>query len=602
MENKCSTNSNGIQQKKLLFSNIVTDEVFNKHLEKNNALCYVSGTGSGKSYWVKNHLRTKGRVLFVTSRKAKVNEDNRRKIYCSDLAKYKETSKSFLVTNSNLAQFIKSMPLESTKKRVDEFLKKIKYIVVDEIHSIICDSTFSNDVFTVQKFIEYAAFEKRMPVILLTATDQLIEDYLNNPIGKKDCYWERIDLIKDSVNIIPPHIEKNKSGYVTDTLIPYLVDNGKKFVYFLKSENEAKNIIEICTENNNEKRGSIFIKNKLNKTDILYFNAKTREKADNLKKELLKKLKKESKTEKLKFDYDKNGKLFIEGFSDAKYKKKSNELAIIYLSEKSELPPHIKILLATSALKEGISINNKDLSAVICYSHSLSDLLQYMGRVREGNYSLHIIEDAIQFPSGICEIAYRYSRKEGVDSVNKFILTLNEEEKRDLIEFIEEKNLYIKFNYLDGKFELNELVFSYQKYLDTFNEKVPECFGILKWEKEISDFFDKYGFKIINYKIDNKSSKYSNSFVKKAVREILELYGNRWLRSNEWKEPKKQLETVFDLSSINKEYPNKELIERIKNTDIHINVKYQKKRVKTSDVKEIENPVAQYYIEGYIEE
>ena len=40
-----------------------------------NAICFVCGTGSGKSHWVKNVLTKKGKVLFITSRRAKVDED-----------------------------------------------------------------------------------------------------------------------------------------------------------------------------------------------------------------------------------------------------------------------------------------------------------------------------------------------------------------------------------------------------------------------------------------------------------------------------------------------------------------------------------------------
>ena len=37
----------------------------------------AAGVGSGKTYWVKNVLSKQGRVLFITSRRAKVDEDVR---------------------------------------------------------------------------------------------------------------------------------------------------------------------------------------------------------------------------------------------------------------------------------------------------------------------------------------------------------------------------------------------------------------------------------------------------------------------------------------------------------------------------------------------
>ena len=296
------------------------------------------------------------------------------------------------------------------------------------------------------------------------------------------------------------------------------------------------------------------------------------------------KLKKESKNEELEFEYNKNGRLILKEFPDEKKYNKSNELSILHMSEKSKLPNNIKVLLATSALKEGISINNEDLGTVICYSHNLSDLLQYMGRVRESKYSLYIIQDAKQFPSGISEIAYKYSEKEGVDSANKYISTLNDEEKYKFIEYIEEKIPYIRFNYLNTCFELYTVLYNYHKYLENINAKSKK-FTLPLWQKEMLDFFNKYEISINTFEIDNKSSKYSNSYVKTAVKEILEFYGNKWLLSDEWKIPKKKLETIFELPSINKEEPNKDLKERIENTGIHIHIKYMKKRVKSLEGK-----------------
>lgn len=603
MENESNVKSNEPTEKtRPRFSDIITEEIFESHLKENNALCYISGTGSGKSYWVKNFLMNKGKILFVTSRRAKVNEDYNEDLFCSNLNKFKETDKSFLVTNSHLSKFIKSKPLNQIKKQVDEFLNAIKYVVIDEIHSIVCDSTFSEDVFTVQKFIEYAAFEKRMPVILLTATDQLIEEYIRNPINKKDCFWTSHNLIRESKNIIPTHIFKIKADFVTDILIPSLVNNGQKFIYFLKTEKDANSIVNMCCEKTDDKKGSIFINPNIEQSNILYFDAKTRKKTEDLRKSILKKLKDEGKPQVLVFQYDKNGKLMLNGFSNEKHQKKSNELAIMYLSEKSTLPDNTKILLATSALKEGISINNEDIHSIICYSHSLSELLQYMGRVRKSNYSLYIIEDALQFPSGINEIAYKFSEGEGVDAANKFILTLNDKDKNDFINYIEEKIPYIRYNYISNLFELYTVLYKYQKYLDILELKESKKDKYPKWEKEMYNFFNKYGFEIQTYKIDNTKSKYSNSYVKTAIKNILNDYGNKWLSSEEWKQVKKKLVTLFDLSCINKDNLNKELAEKTKGSGIMLNIKSDKKRLKDSDGKKKGNPVWQYYLEGLIEE
>ena len=91
MENESNVKSNEPTEKtRPRFSDIITEEIFESHLKENNALCYISGTGSGKSYWVKNFLMNKGKILFVTSRRAKVNEDYNEDLFCSNLNKFRK--------------------------------------------------------------------------------------------------------------------------------------------------------------------------------------------------------------------------------------------------------------------------------------------------------------------------------------------------------------------------------------------------------------------------------------------------------------------------------------------------------------------------------
>ena len=127
----------------------------------------------------------------------------------------------------------------------------------------------------------------------VTATDQLIEEYIRNPINKKDCFWTSHNLIRESKNIIPTHIFKIKADFVTDILIPSLVNNGQKFIYFLKTEKDANSIVNMCCEKTNDKKGSIFINGNIEQSNILYFDAKTRKKTEDLRKSILKKLKDE---------------------------------------------------------------------------------------------------------------------------------------------------------------------------------------------------------------------------------------------------------------------------------------------------------------------
>ena len=46
-------------------------------MEHGKKILLLGGVGSGKSTWVTEVLTKKGRVLFITSRKAKVQEDTK---------------------------------------------------------------------------------------------------------------------------------------------------------------------------------------------------------------------------------------------------------------------------------------------------------------------------------------------------------------------------------------------------------------------------------------------------------------------------------------------------------------------------------------------
>lgn len=77
LDNNSSDNKS---RKKYVGDYILEQGGINKIFEsaRTNLICIISGTGSGKSYWVKNDLSKYGRILFVTSRAAKVLQDKDR--------------------------------------------------------------------------------------------------------------------------------------------------------------------------------------------------------------------------------------------------------------------------------------------------------------------------------------------------------------------------------------------------------------------------------------------------------------------------------------------------------------------------------------------
>ncbi len=108
-------------------------EVFDidREVEKyGNKIFLIAGVGAGKSSWVKNVLANKrgaqGNTLFITSRRAKVDEDIEQSTFNSRLNSNDPGSFSrTLVTNSKLAYFLMEICLKEENKNnalVDKFL------------------------------------------------------------------------------------------------------------------------------------------------------------------------------------------------------------------------------------------------------------------------------------------------------------------------------------------------------------------------------------------------------------------------------------------------------------------------------------------------
>ena len=139
-----------------------------------NKIMLIAGVGSGKSTWVKDILSKKGSVLFVTSRRAKVDEDIRNSCF-SAFHKAHFGQSETLITNAKLANILENAHVDS-EMTVDDFLYSYDYIVVDGVHSMATDSTFARSSFDIFSFIEYAA-EKGHKVIAMTGTPEPVQYY-----------------------------------------------------------------------------------------------------------------------------------------------------------------------------------------------------------------------------------------------------------------------------------------------------------------------------------------------------------------------------------------------------------------------------------------
>lgn len=426
-----------------------------------NKIFIVAGVGAGKSTWVKNVLARKpagkGNVLFITSRRAKVEEDTTNSLFDSRLnLEQKRSIWHTLVTNSKLAYFIMELCMqedENSHELLDKFLDRYNYIVIDEVHALAADSTYAESSFHVKAFMEYAVAKEKI-VIAMTGTPQPIFRYfLKNK-------WYKLDLTKQCKYVKPLRVNKIKKENVQKRIESEL-EAGRKIIYFINNVSKIKVFCQNLTEIN-KRTGKSIVKPE-NLAVIVSQNRK--EELNNQLKEIL---------------GDKSKKT-IEMSNDTFSHIVNNQL----------LPEKCKVLISTATLREGVDILNENVT-VICENHILSNIVQFCGRTRLGGGAFYIVEDEKQHYIQSSKLLYEYARKEELDAANRFYVgnlakSKSIQLKQELIDHVE-KNRYIRFNYIQRKFEIDEM---------KYQEELRLVRSLVKWESDLKDHCDRYG--ILNY-------------------------------------------------------------------------------------------------------
>lgn len=440
------------------------DKVIEEHGKK---IMLIAGVGAGKSSWVKDVLTQKGNVLFVTSRRAKVDEDIENSVF-STFVKEPENEKYSLITNAKLARILQNAYLDSSMT-VDEFLDYYDYIVVDEVHSIATDSSFARSSFDLFTFIEYAA-ETDHTVIVMTGTPEPVEFYFKR---KK---WYIVDYRKICNYVRPGRIDivdcSSKYTGIKNALI-----NGEKVIYFV---NHTGTIRKTMQEMKEKHIGEI--------PNIAVVVA-------------------DKKWEQIEKDLK---AVFPEYNADLSRRTYKN------IIENQRLPEECQVLLTTSRLKEGIDILNENI-CMLCDNHILSNLIQFFGRVRIGGGKVYIVKDARQFSVHRNTLLYRYALKNEIEAANKFIQKqlLMPDEYTEIIKLIEhvERNPYIRYNFIKGCFELNYIKMSEEKRLEK----------IVDWKWELKKYCDQFGITYL-YLSDKQKSHIFQDALKKIAKEETQFF------------------------------------------------------------------------------
>lgn len=454
----------------------------------NNKFCIISGVGSGKNYFINEELSKYGNIIYVSSRRAKVNELLLEEI-CKEKIDTNYIDTIFTTTNHGIELLVKNKRFNTGIKNIASYYN---YIVIDEAHSILTDASFTNSSFHLFSFVNYFATNyPKIKIILMTGTPEPIENVI-----LKNYNYEIIDKREECFNVIPQSIQIIPKATAINILkgLPkedraiYYSNSAKKMI------NGEKSLLNLLCKDGDFKTNEISL-------------CMNNEKAKELNKI----------------------------FTQLDLEKESSELKE-YLCHYNKLPEGKRVLLTTSTLKEGVNIKDDKVKIAFCESHLLSDIQQFAGRVRKGLKTLYIISDATQHNIAEDEInrarlkihfqhkadfinlinAYLnncikdtsspiYSHlgyKEGyIDMYSLYegdysIASMGNTAVSEFIEIIEKDNDYIRFNYLNGEFEYNK-----NKIVEQI--RIHENLKENKWLENLRQFADSQNIHFTDLASDN---------------------------------------------------------------------------------------------------
>lgn len=417
---------------------------------KNNKILIEAGVGAGKSHWVRNVLSKQGKVLFITSRRAKVDEDVRHsrfvEITSSDL-----TDNQYIATNAKIENLVRQYYLHDTS--ISNLLDEFDYIVVDEIHSIAADSTFARSAYALERFIYYAA-EQGKVVIGMTGTPEPMENYFERH------NWRTIKLRDTCRYVHPSRISLIEKEEVIDVMQESL--RTKRIVYFVNMREEIPQLINKVVRNNLLTKKEIAV--------IVGSNARKTLKAD--LKEALK------------------------STVDNVWEQSNNTYNSII--NKQRIPEDCRLLICTSSLREGVDIKNDDIE-IFCENHILTNIIQFFGRVRSDGGTAHIIVDAKQHNVNPYEAAYLYTKNVEKDNLNNYLENIRSQGRNEVLrfaDFFEKGNIYIGFDCITACFGYLGIRYWEEQRIKSKHNKNRNNEPI--WKEELKQYCANLGIKLDN--------------------------------------------------------------------------------------------------------
>ena len=312
----------------------------------NNLVLITAGVGAGKNTWVQEsltkELRGFEKILFITSRKL-IKEQMLKDVDFSDeFIACKNYGYNYVITHHSLKRFFQN---PDKLQQLTEL--GFRYIVIDEVHSIISDASYTDTAYYLYCLINYYN-SLGVKIICLSATTKDVLpffEHFNN--------FKHFDFTEECKCVKPKSVKIISKEKAFNLLSQASVEN--KMIYM------ANSVTDICH--------SYF--SKLTKD----FKIEANSIGIIISEERCKK--------QLKTKISSNLKSSLENMSSL-----TN-----YIVENEVLPEDKNIILATSRIKEGINIKDSSIKAMFCEAHNKIDIAQFSGRYRGNIDTLYIINN-----------------------------------------------------------------------------------------------------------------------------------------------------------------------------------------------------------------
>lgn len=311
-----------------------------------NLILITAGVGAGKNTWVQKcltqELRGFEKILFITSRKLIKEQMLKDFNFSNEYIACKNYGLNYVITHHSLKGFFQNP--ESLQK-----LNEIgfKYIVIDEVHSLIADAGYTDTAFYLYTLIQYY-HAHGVKIICLSATTKNVLAFFEHFKS-----FKHFDFTEECKNVKPKTVKVISKAKAFQLLSQ--ANSSNKMIYMANSVNDICNsYYKKLTQDFNINKNSIGI--------IISDNRCKSEKST-------------TKNNNLKSCLD-NMPTLIE-----------------HIINQEVLPENTNILLATSRIREGINIKDDSIKAMFCEAHDIIDISQFSGRYRGNVETLYIIHD-----------------------------------------------------------------------------------------------------------------------------------------------------------------------------------------------------------------